>query len=689
MKKVNLFIVVFLSVIQQFYSQTFTGDSGDILDNQTVNIPLLVTVPETEINTINFGLESVCIDIQHTYLSDLIIELVAPDGTVKLILQNVGGGDDNFENTCFNTNASATITEGVAPFSGVFKPMGQIGAVNNGQNPNGIWYLRITDTYEQDQGIVLSWSITFGDQPATYFQFTNSTLPIVVIETNGVEIPYDEKANVDMGIIYNGVGQVNAVSDPFNEYSGKIGIEYRGNFSLGLPQKPYSIELRDSLGNNRNESLLGMPAENDWLLLANYNDKSFARNVLPQHLFEKMGNYAVRSRFVDVVLDGEYQGIYLLAEKIKKDSNRVDVPTLNPTEISGQDVTGGYIIKVDYWNENDSWQSSFSPLNAPGLDIHFVYYYPSPDSIAPQQKQYIQNFVNEFETTLYGSNFDNPSFGYARYIDVESFIDYFIINEFTRNEDGYKKSRFFHKDKDKASGEYRKLKAGPVWDFDWALKDINWGSEDGSDFMYDLVDQDVNAPGWYIRLLQDSMFANQLHCRYANLRNSILSEDYLFAQIDSVANVVNQSQVAHYLIWGHLGTATGTPEVQAPSQTYEEEVVRLKAWISRRLEWLDANMPGSTVGCSFAGLQMLSSTDFLAVPNPFTDELVVYAKQELNERIVVTWHDELGRVVNTQVIEPTFSKQISLKNLEGLAPGLYTLSIQSERISSTLKVMRK
>lgn len=683
-----LFIVLF-GCIHGYKSQTFTGQSGDIFDNQTVNIPLEVSLTETEINTVNFGLETVCMDIQHTYLSDLIIELVAPDGTVKLILQNVGGGDDNFENTCFNTTASNSITEGTAPFIGTFKPMGQIGAVNNGQNPNGTWYLRITDTYEQDQGVVLSWSITFGNNPADFFQFTSSNLPIVVIETNGIEIPYDEKANVDMGIIYNGEGQLNSINDPFNEYTGKIGIEYRGNYSLGLPQKPYSIELRDSLGNNRNESLLGMPAENDWLLLANYNDKSFARNVLPQHLFEKMGNYAVRSRFVDVVLDGEYQGIYLLAEKIKKDSNRVDIPTLNPTEISGQDVTGGYIIKVDYWNENDSWQSSFSPLNAPGLDIHFVYYYPSPDSIAPQQKQYIQNFVNEFETTLYGSNFDNPLFGYARYIDVESFIDYFIISEFTRNEDGYKKSRFFHKDKDKANGEYRKLKAGPVWDFDWALKDINWGSEDGSDFMYDLVDQDVNAPGWYIRLLQDSMFANQLHCRYANLRNSILSENYLFAQIDSVANVVNQSQVSHYLIWGHMGSATGTPEVQAPSQTYEEEIIRLKSWITRRLTWLDENMPGTTYGCSFAGLQSLSNTEFSAVPNPFTNELIIQSKEELNEKINITWHDKLGRIVKKQEVEPSFSKQITLKNIDDLAPGLYTLSIQSDRFMSVVKVIKK
>src|SRR5690606_37872955 len=142
----------------------------------------------------------------------------------------------------------------------------------------------------------------------------------------------------------------------------------------------------------------------------------------------------------------------------------------------------------------------------------------------------------------------------------------------------YKKSCFFSKDKDKNDGTVRKLKAGPVWDFDWAEKDMWGGSEDGSQFMYGECDQDINTPGWYIRLLQDTLFANELRCRYDDLRRSILKESHIDAKIDSVAQAVNESQAWHYQTWGHLGAETGTWEVQAPSQTYSEEVQRLKDW---------------------------------------------------------------------------------------------------------------
>ncbi|MFN6086280.1 MAG: CotH kinase family protein, partial [Fluviicola sp.] len=117
-----------------------------------------------------------------------------------------------------------------------------------------------------------------------------------------------------------------------------------GNYSLSLPQKPFAFETWNASGLPIDTSLLGMPSENDWLLLANYNDKSFARNVVPFHLFDSLGNYATRCRFVDVVLDGQYQGIYLLCEKIKRDKNRVDVAKLDSIDVAGVDVTGGYML---------------------------------------------------------------------------------------------------------------------------------------------------------------------------------------------------------------------------------------------------------------------------------------------------------------------------------------------------------
>jgi subtilisin-like proprotein convertase family protein len=684
-----VFTLFTILLLNGLFAQTFTGGSGPILDNQTIDIPLTVSIPQTSINTTTFGVETICLNLTHTYLADLTIQIVAPDGTVKNLSSGIGGGDDDMTNTCFNVNAATSISAGTAPFTGTFIPMGQMGAVNNGQNPNGTWYLRVNDNYGADEGVLLNWSITFGAAPADYFEFSESDLPIVVINTNGNAIDYDIKITADMGIVYNGPGNRNHLIDPFNEYNGKIGIEYRGNYSLSLPQKPYSIELVDNLGVSVDSSLLGMPAENDWLLIANYNDKSFARNALPNETFASMGNYGVRSRHVDVVLNGEYQGIYLLSEKIKRDSNRVDISKLEPTEISGQDVTGGYIIKVDYWDNSDSWQSNFSPIGFPGLDIHYVYYYPKPDEIVLQQQTYIQNFMDEFETALYSANFDDPNFGYRRYISVQTFIDYLIINELARNVDGYKKSRFLYKQKDHADGTYRKLKAGPVWDFDWALKDMWSGAEDGSGFMYTEVDQDVNAPGWYIRLLQDTLFANDVRCRYDDLRRNILSEAYMHNKIDSIAAVVNESQDWHYLTWGHMGAATGTGEVQAPSQSYAEEVQRLKDWLTRRVDWLDINMPGTLNGCSFAGLEEISTVSFEVYPNPFISNLYLNFENKTLEKGQVILRDAAGRIVSLfRLDSPQLQEQVELTGLGELQAGIYFVEVQLGTRKSVQKVVK-
>ena len=692
MKLILAIAAFFVFSTNAIFSQSFTGGSDSILDLQTINVPVTVYGLPNNINITSFGLEQVCINLTHTYLADLNISLVAPDGTVVTLIANIGGGDDDFQNTCLRADVTSTVGSGVAPYSGIFKPMGQIGLVNNGQNPNGIWFLRINDNYGADQGFLQNFTLTFGNTPATFFQFTESDLPIVVINTNGQTIADDPKIMADMGIIYNGEGVRNHVVDPKNEYDGKIGIEIRGNYSASLPQKPYAFELQDVNGNAIDSSILGMPAENDWLLLANFNDKSFARNVLPYHLFDTMGHYAVRCRLVDVVVNGEYQGIYLLSEKIKRDSSRVDIPKLEVNETLGQDVTGGYIVKIDYWDNSNSWLLNYHPIGFPALDIYMVYYYPDPATIVPEQKAYIQNFINEFETALYGVNFADTLYGYRKYINTKSFIDYFIINELARNIDGYKKSRFFYKDKDKNDGTYRKLKAGPVWDFDWALKDMWGGSENGSEFMYGNVDQDVDAPGWYIRLLEDSTFANELRCRYDDLRRTILKESYLWAKVDSVANVVNESQAWHYETWGHMGAATGTGEVQAPSQTYAEEVQRLKDWLSRRIAWLDDNMPGTLFGCSFVGIDEsnFQQAGIQTFPNPFKDEISIKFSADFNQSIHYKLMDQAGRVIEQKTvnINSQSGNLFQIKGLENLQAGIYLLELELKGEKVVCKLMK-
>lgn len=686
----KFFSLAFLLIGTVCTAQTYTATPNSAInDNATTDYNLTVSgLSPSTIDTLNFGLETVCINLTHTWDSDLNIYIIAPDGTSAALTMGQGGSDDNYTNTCFNENASQSITAGSAPFTGTFRPMGEIGRVNNGQNGNGLWKLRVIDTYPADAGTVISFSITFGNTPATYTPFTSSNLPIVVINTNNQSIPNEPQIMADMGIIYNGVGVRNNMTDPFNHYNGKIGIEIRGNYSAGLPQKPYRFETWDVNGNSIDVPLLGMPSENDWALLATYNDKSFVRNTLANHLFDTMGHYAARSEFVEVILNGEYQGIYMLSETIKRDNDRVDIAKLNQTDITYPQITGGYIIKTDYWDNTNSWQTSYSPIDHPGYQIHLVYDYPAPDMIVPQQQTYIQTFIYDMETALYGPNFTDTANGYRKYISERSFMDYFYVNELARNVDGYKKSCFYYKEKDDSAGNIGKLKAGPVWDFDWAWKDI-WDcsifqATDGSGWSHHINDcnTDNYSPGWMIRFLQDTTFANELNCRWFDLRRNILDTAYMFNYIDSMAAYLNEAQQRHYAYWGHMGAATGTPEVQAPRQSYQEEIDSLKAWITRRIDWMDANMPGTLNGCSFTSVNETPAVNAAPIntyPNPFTDEINFSIYQDSPEQISVTMINALGQEVITPVVVQgnTGTNNVTISLPAELAEGIYVLQICS------------
>ena len=230
----------------------------------------------------------------------------------------------------------------------------------------------------------------------------------------------------------------------------------------------------------------------------------------------------------------------------------------------------------------------------PGFVPQFVYYYPKPEDLSTLQRDYLRNFINEFESVLYGPDYTDPDFGYTKYIDVNSFIDYFIVSEVSRNNDGYKKSRYFSKNRDSEDG---RIHAGPVWDFDWAWKDIDEcaiiANTDGSGWSYTVntCPPDVISPGWYDRLLQDTAFAQAVCTRYVSLRQDILSNSRLLDKVDSIAFLVQTSKTRHYTRWPILSENGWAPEVNFTPTTYTGEVNRLKSWIIRRMAWLDQQIP--------------------------------------------------------------------------------------------------
>ncbi len=657
-------------------AQTFTGGSGPIHDLSTIDIPLVVSgLSPANIDTVGFGFESACIDLVHTYNADVEVVLVAPDGTTALLVSGQGGGDDNYTNTCFSDTAAAGIASGTAPFTGYFRPQGQMGIVNNLQDGNGTWYLRVTDMAGADTGFVFSWSITFGTNPATANIVRATDLPLVILNTNGQSIPNDPKIMARMGIIDNGPGNLNHVGDPFNSYDGWVGIEVRGNSSQSFAQRQYSVETRDSFGSNLETSLLGMPIENDWILYAPYSDKACMRNHLAYRLSNQMGEYAVRGRYCEVILNGAYQGIYELTESIKRDSNRVDIAKLSSNDLSGDQLTGGYILKID-WVGGPFWVSNYLPDQTAvySNEIKFQVIEPQPSRIQPAQQNYIQLYVDSFETALSSPTFADTTVGWRRFANEGSFIDHHILIEMAKNIDGYWLSTYFSKDKDSKGG---KLKMGPVWDFNGAWHGADYcNAPTTDDWQYNEPSYcQVDMPFWWKRLQQDTLFTNRLKCRWTELRATVLDSTHIFHEMDSIVTLLNQATDRHFEQWPILGTYVW-PNPGPLANTYAEEIAYTKQWIRDRLLWVDANLPGTCYPPAVGTADQLAS-HIAVYPNPSNGQFQVVSASPM-ETLTVT--DMLGKVVLTMLPMQNHCI-VQLNN-----PGMYLVTVGIDGKSNTQKI---
>lgn len=429
-------------------------------------------------------------------------------------------------------------------------------------------------------------------------QFSSSNLPIVIINTNGQTIVNEPKITADMRIIYNGEEKRNTISDTGSYYKGKIGIEIRGSSSQMFPKKQYGFETRDSSGGDVSVSFFGMPAEADWILSAQYNDKSLMRDALTYSLSNAIGRYASRSRYCEVLINGEYRGVYMLFEKIKRDKNRVNISKLDSTGISGDALTGGYIIKIDKLDGsgNDGWNSTFAPRPGSPFKILYQYHYPKPEDITAGQKSYIKNAVLTFEAILFSPGYADSANGYAKYLDIPSMIDVFLINEMSRNVDAYRLSSFMYKDKDSKNPKFF---FGPVWDFNHGYGNCDYyeaGKVQGWQIDYQssnanfLTTDMFQPPFWWKKVTDDSLFKKKAAARWEALRATAFSRQRINAWIDSIAAHINEAQQRNFVKWPILNTYVW-PNAYIGG-TYANEVSYLKMWIMYRLDWMDMQLVG-------------------------------------------------------------------------------------------------
>lgn len=407
---------------------------------------------------------------------------------------------------------------------------------------------------------------------------TSSPLPIVLINVDGnATIPDDYKVCGTMKILYVDDTTTNYLSNQntasYIHYEGRIGIEKRGSTSQNLNKRHYGFETRQNDDvTNANVALLGMPAENDWILNPLNYDNTYLRDPLSYALARRTGHYATRTHYCEVFVGGNYRGIYTLTEKIKADKNRVNIYKMDSTDNAVPRITGGYIIKADKTTGGDpiAWST---PAHSYWEDVNYIHHYPKPDDVTTAQTNYIHNYFSAFQSAMDSSDASLET-GYPAYIDIPSFVDYMIVAELTSNVDIYQKSTFFYKD------QQGKLCAGPVWDFNAAYGNDPFATPGRSGYNVWQFDNNDNTGSefWY-QLFHDAQFHRLFARRWHELTapGAPLAYDSVAYLIDSLNNQISSLVARDKQRWGYYFNQTSA-------------VSSLKTWLQNRYAWLNAQL---------------------------------------------------------------------------------------------------
>ncbi len=531
-------------------------------------------------------------------------------------------------------------------------------------NSDGLSYREIPEWYEEP--VIIDFSV--------------SDIPVVLINTFGKVILKDPKITCHLSIVANENG-INEINGPYNVYDGFAGVDLRGASSVVFyEKKSMGLELRDENGVDTNSVLLGMPSENDWILYGPYVDGTLMRNALIYELGRETGRWSPRTRFCELFINEEYRGVYLLTEKIKRDAERVDIAKLNPEEISGDDLTGGYIIQIDRPDGQegvDYWVSEYTHLHGTE-EVNFNYVYPKPDNISNEQKVYIQNKVSEFENTLYNETFGDILGGYRRLIDESSFIDFYLINEFSKNVDAYRLSTYFFKDKDSNGG---KINMGPLWDFNLSLGEADYNTADNPEGW--MTYNNYDAPFWFFKLREDPMFNSNMRRRYEELRENVLSDANISNLVDSFAIALENAQLKNFSIWPIDGS-------------YQSELDYMKEFIALRLKWMDSQislielleMPEDTTLAIEPSI--VNAYEIYAFPNPVVTDVNIVLRLAQDAKSDIVIYNAVGQIVYQSSYYLGAGRNEIPVNMENYKAGLYVyrVCVNGKRIR-TGKITKK
>jgi len=407
-----------------------------------------------------------------------------------------------------------------------------------------------------------------------------SPLPLMVVDTMGKAVS-GTQTSVYAYVIDTDERGTAAVTGQ-TDFAGRAGLNVRGKSSEGFPKQQYHFEVWDDDDRDRAASILGLPADADWVLQGPYSDKTLMRNVLVYRWSNEMGRYAPRTRFIELFLKtdnselsmNDYVGVYVFMEKIKIAPDRVDIAVLDSDDNAEPEITGGYIVKKD---KLDGGDVTFRTSRGQEL----IYDDPIGTDLTEAQRGWMRGFLNAFEATLYGGHFKDPIDGYAAFIDIGAFIDHHILVETAKNIDGFRLSTYMFKDRN------GKLHMGPVWDYNLSLGNADYLNGWIPSGWYNRLLGDGEYP-WWRRLFEDPQFQLQYADRWFELRRGLFATERLLGMIDDYAALLQEPQARNFARWRILGQYVWPNGFVG--NTYRQEIEWMKGWLEARLAWLDGQI---------------------------------------------------------------------------------------------------
>ncbi len=404
------------------------------------------------------------------------------------------------------------------------------------------------------------------------FQRFDSTLHSIVINTFGQAIPHRTKVQGAFQILEPTGGSVSMKGAA--TWEGRVEINQRGNTSRQFPKHSYTVKLIDEQGRSAKVPLAGLPEDSDWVLYAPYFDRTLLRDALIYDLSNRIGRYAPRTRFVEVFMAGaqgrvgnrDYVGVYVLEEKIKRGRNRLDLGDAQAGD-GPADSPGSYLFKMDHVDPDEKGFHTERGL-------HFLYVQPKEREITREQSAWLINHLNQFERTLHSRAFAEPDEGYAKFLDIDAFIDHFWLVEMSKNVDGFRFSAFLQ------LSPGGKLKMGPIWDWDQSFGNANFYDGESPEGWYWPYIRSTEID-WFARLNKDPQFRQRYIARWTELRRGAFETSHILGRIDALVASMGEARERNSNRW-------------PTRRNYQDYVQQMKRWIQRRMEWIDQELASSS-----------------------------------------------------------------------------------------------